>query len=203
MPDEERPDDATTEATAAGAATTDTTTTEAAGTTDAAATETTDGAALTEEQKRQAREAYERRQLQKKIDDLSKTVDGYKRRDEEARKAALTKEQQLEEEVKQLREQVEAERLEKLRAEIAAKFQLPPALAARIIGTDREAMEADAQELKQFVKRPAPSNVTAPAKGESGPARRFKRSELRDPAFFKANEKEIALAYKEGRIDPG
>ena len=139
------------------------------------------------------------RAIRKQLDDLRKENDGYKRRQEDERKAKLTEEQRLKEEHAAAIAEVEKLRGERMRDKIAAEFKLPDSLAARLIGTDEESLRADAEELAKLVARPKAGTNNNPANG-TGNKRVYKASELNDRKFYLANEKDIMAAYQEGRI---
>jgi hypothetical protein len=96
--------------------------------------------------KERNRAGYERRLLEKQLEALRRENEGYKRRADEERKAKLTEEQRIKEERDQLQAEVDRLRVERMQAQVAAEFRLPTTLAARLIGTDEEAMRADASE---------------------------------------------------------
>lgn len=152
--------------------------------------------------KERARQGFEQRQAAKRLKALEDELAGYKRRDEDARKAKLTEEQRLKEETDNLRQENERLKTERLQTKVAAEFKLPPALAARLIGSDEEALRADAAELAKLLPKPKAGTVTDPVNGTNGKPV-FKRSQLRDPEFYRANEAAIKLAAREGRIVNG
>jgi hypothetical protein len=151
--------------------------------------------------KDQSRAAYEMRQIRKQLEDLRKENEGYKRRDEEARKAKLTQEQRLQEERDAAIAERDTLRMENLRNRVAAEFKLPAAMAARLIGTDEESLRADAEELQKLLPKPRVGSPTDPPRG-GGAARIYKRSELRaDPRL--AASPEVKQAALEGRVIDG
>ena len=117
--------------------------------------------------KERNRAGYEQRQTKKQLEELQKELDGYKRRDEEARKAKLTEQQRLKEEADQLRADNERLRTERLQQKIAAEFNLPASLAVRLIGTDEDALRADAADLAKLLPRPKAGTGTNPASDQS------------------------------------
>ena len=148
--------------------------------------------------KDQARNAYDARQAAKRADDLQKELDGYKRREEDARKATLSKEQALQEDRDKLATENEKLRAEKLRDKIAAEFKLPPVLAARLIGSDEESLRADAEEVAKLIPKPVAGSPTNPVR-EQGSARIYTREELRTNPKLAASA-EVRQAASEGRI---
>ena len=67
------------------------------------------------------RKGYEQRQEKKRLEDLTRELEGYKRREEEARKATLTETQRLKEELDQIKAERERETAQRLREKVAAK----------------------------------------------------------------------------------
>lgn len=57
--------------------------------------------------------------------------------------------------------QIASARLETVRERVAAKHKLPPALAARLQGSDEASLEADAKELAKLVVVRAPNTETS------------------------------------------
>ena len=112
-----------------------------------------------------------------------------------------TEAQKLQEERDALKAERDALALENLRRDVADAKGLTAAQARRLIGSSREEMEADADDLlATFPKaRPAFGSVGQGARGESA-ARVYTRSELNDHAFFQENKADILRAVKEGRI---
>lgn len=152
-----------------------------------------------------AREGYEARKSKERIqlDELTAELAGYKRRDEEARKAELTKEALLQEERDRAVEESTRLKRQITQAQIGAELKLPRTLWDRITGSDDAAMRADAEELAKIVARPRAGSVTDPGKETSGGSVTFKRSQIADRAFYLANEKAIQEAYRDGRITEG
>jgi len=91
---------------------------------------------------------------------------------EEQRLADEKKFQELAEkrakELDTIKAELAAERLTRLRGEVAAAAGLPATLAERLRGTSKEELEADAKELKKLI--PATATATAPG-APSGPNR--------------------------------
>lgn len=65
--------------------------------------------------------------------------------------------ERLQEQIQQLQADAAAERLGRLRLEVATEAALPPELAARLNGTTREELAADAAALKALI--PAPEST--------------------------------------------
>lgn len=76
-----------------------------------------------------------------------------------------------------------------LRAKVAARHTLPEALAARLVGDDEAALEADAKELAKLVKPPAAADteVGAGSGKRTGPADK--------PADAKAGERTTHYSF--------
>jgi len=68
-----------------------------------------------------------------------------------------------------------------LRDEVAAKFGIPSSQAHRLIGTNRDELEADAREL-----------VSVPLG--------FDPSRLRDHQYYLEHRAEVDAAWREGRL---
>lgn len=109
--------------------------------------------------------------------------------------------QKLQEERDALRAERDALALQSLRREVADEKGLTPAQARRLIGTTREEMEADADDLIAAFPKPKPAfgSVGQGARTDAA-ARVYKQAELNDHAFFLAHKDDILAAYREGRI---
>lgn len=109
--------------------------------------------------------------------------------------------QKLQEERDALKFELENLSLQALRREVADEKGLTLAQAKRLIGTTREEMEADADDLlATFPKtKPVFGDVGQGPRGESAP-RIYSRDELNNFAFYQKNKEDILLAQKEGRI---
>lgn len=150
--------------------------------------------------KQESRTAFDAREARKQAEALRKELDGYKRREEDARKAALTETQLLKEQNDELMAKFARMEAREMQTRIAAEFQLPAALAARLIGTDEDALRADAQELQSLLPPRKVGSATDPARDASAPkARIYTRAELAaNPAL--ARSAEVRQAAAEGRI---
>lgn len=146
--------------------------------------------------------AYEARKARERATALEKELDGYKRRDEDARKSKLTEDQRLKEERDELARENAQLKAERLQSKIAAEFKLPPALAARLIGTDEDSLRADAEELVKFVPRTKVGSPTDPVREDGGKPRIYTRSELQANPKLAASA-EVAQAAREGRVIAG
>lgn len=110
--------------------------------------------------------------------------------------------QKLQEERDALRAERDSLTLEQLRREVAEEKGLTIAQARRLVGTTREELEADADEvIATFPIKSAPKfgDVGQGQRGESA-QRVYTQSELNDFTFFQKNKEDILLALKEGRI---
>lgn len=88
-----------------------------------------------------------------------------RRKQEEADLAAQQKWQELaerrEKEANDFKAQLEAERVNNLRARIALEMRLPPALAARLQGATEDEIRNDAQQLAALIQQPQQEQQTA------------------------------------------
>ena len=92
--------------------------------------------------------------------------------------------------------------LEALRREVADEKGLTPAQARRLVGTTREELEADADDvLAAFPIKSAPKfgAVGQGVRTESA-QRVYTLAEIQDHQFFLKNKDDILLAQREGRI---
>lgn len=112
-----------------------------------------------------------------------------------------TDSQKIQEERDALRTERDSLTLQSLRRDVAEEKGLTPAQARRLVGTSREEMEADADDLLETFPKTKPGfgTVGQGARGESA-QRIYKASELNDHAFFVANKADILAAQREGRI---
>jgi hypothetical protein len=94
----------------------------------------------------------------KKLEDLQKT----------AQEEELKKTQQWEQLAKQREEELKAEKINRLRLEVASKKGLPVELAARLQGDTLEALEKDAEGLLPLLKPKAPGVPPPGPKGSAG-----------------------------------
>lgn len=109
--------------------------------------------------------------------------------------------QKLIEERDLLKSELENLSQEAVRRDVAEEKGLTLAQARRLIGTTREELEADADELiATFPKsKPVFGDVGQGVRGDAAP-RIYSRSELNNFSFFQKNKADILLAEKEGRI---
>jgi len=149
------------------------------------------------------RKGFEQRQEKKRLEDLTRELEGYKRREEEARKATLTETQRLKEELDAIKAERERETMQRLKEKVAAKFKLPDVFVNRLVGSDETSLEADAEEISKQLPRQRVGVTSDPVKETTSPSRTYKESQLSDRAFYKAHEADILKAYREGRIVRG
>jgi protoporphyrinogen oxidase len=114
-----------------------------------------------------------------------------------------TEAQRLQEERDALKAERDQLAFEQMRREVAEEKGLTPAQARRLVGTTREELEADADDVIQtFPVKTAPKvigDVGQGARMESG-QRVYTTKELSDFAFYTKNKEDILLAQREGRI---
>jgi hypothetical protein len=111
-------------------------------------------------------------------------------------------EQKLQEERDALKAERDALYLDNLRREVADEKGLTPAQARRLVGSTRDELEADADDvLEAFpVKaKPVYGDVGQGSRSESA-QRVYTQAELNDFAFFQEHKADILLAQREGRI---
>ena len=93
--------------------------------------------------------------------------------------------------------------LEQMRREVAEEKGLTPAQARRLVGSTREELEADADDvLAAFPVAPAKPTFGDVGQGPRGESaqRIYTQSELNDFTFYQKNKEDILLALAEGRI---
>ena len=93
--------------------------------------------------------------------------------------------------------------LEQMRREVADEKGLTPAQARRLVGTTREELEADADDVLAAFPITAPKpkfgDVGQGVRTESA-QRVYSLAEITDHQFFLKNKDDILLAQREGRI---
>jgi len=113
-----------------------------------------------------------------------------------------TEAQRLQEERDALKAERDSLQQAQLRREVADEKGLTPAQARRLVGSTREELEADAEDIiASFPVKTAPKfgDVGQGTRGESA-QRIYTRSEISDFTFYQKNKEDILLAAKEGRI---
>ena len=111
--------------------------------------------------------------------------------------------QKLQEERDSLLAERDSLRSETLRREVADAKGLTPAQARRLVGTTREELEADADDvLEVFPTKAAKPEFADLRQGHQmdGNPRIYRQSELNDHTFWKANKADILAAINEGRV---
>jgi hypothetical protein len=148
------------------------------------------------------RAGYDQRKQQTLMDQLVRENEGYKRREDEARRATLSEVQRLTEERDGLRAERDRESAQRLRERVAREYRLPEAFSSRLVGTDEEALRADAEELAKLLPRQKVGSVSDPVRETTTSGRTYRTSDISDRAFFLAHKADIELAGREGRITP-
>ena len=113
-----------------------------------------------------------------------------------------TAEQKLQEERDSLKAERDALYLDNLRREVADEKGLTPAQARRLVGSTREELESDAEDVLAtfpIKAKPVFGDVGQGNRGESA-QRVYTQAELNDFAFFQEHKADILLAQREGRI---
>ena len=113
-----------------------------------------------------------------------------------------TAEQKLQEERDALKAERDALYLDNLRREVADEKGLTPAQARRLVGSTREELEADADDVLEtfpIKSKPVFGDVGQGNRSESA-QRVYTQAELNDFAFFQEHKADILLAQREGRI---
>jgi hypothetical protein len=119
-----------------------------------------DGAESTEE--KPAEESVPAEVLRKKLTDANAEAANYrtKLRETEAKLSAAKTVEEFEAATSELRGQIEALERTILLNNVAAKYELPPALAKRLSGTTEAELEADAKELQKLVAPATPESLS-------------------------------------------
>ena len=111
--------------------------------------------------------------------------------------------QKLQEERDALKSERDLLNLEQLRREVADEKGLTLAQARRLVGTTREELESDADEiLEAFPVKAAPKVFGDVGQGvrQDSAQRVYTTAELNDFAFYQEHKADILLAQREGRI---
>jgi hypothetical protein len=110
--------------------------------------------------------------------------------------------QRLQEERDALKAERDLLHMENLRREVADEKGLTPAQARRLVGSTREELEADADDvIATFPVKAKPvfGDVGQGSRGESS-QRVYTTAEINDFGFFQTHKDDILLAQREGRI---
>jgi len=117
--------------------------------------------------------------------------------------------QKLQEERDALKAERDNLQMAQLRREVADEKGLTPAQAKRLVGTTRDELESDADDIiTTFPAQPAPpvkpkfGDVGQGPRAESG-QRIYTESQLKDFAFYTKHKEDILLAQRENRIVAG
>ncbi|MFJ6183760.1 hypothetical protein [Streptomyces sp. NPDC092295] len=108
--------------------------------------------------------------LRKKLTDANAEAANYrtKLRETEAKLSSAKSVEEFEAATADLRGQIEALERQLLVGNVAAKFELPPALAKRLTGATEAELEADAKELQKLVAPTAPESLSGGLSPDSG-----------------------------------
>ncbi|ATI18873.1 scaffolding protein [Streptomyces phage Janus] len=125
---------------------------------------TPDEGATTEEstEEKPAEETVPPEVLRKKLTDANAEAANYrtKLRETEAKLSSAKTLEEFEAATSELRGQIEALERQILLNDVAAKYELPPALAKRLTGTTAEELDADAKELQKLVAPSQPESLS-------------------------------------------
>ena len=113
-----------------------------------------------------------------------------------------TEAQRILEERDALKAERDALHMEQLRREVAEEHGLTAAQAKRLVGTTREELEADAEDVISafpIKAKPVFGDVGQGSRGNSA-QRVYSRAEISNFAFFEEHKADILLAQREGRI---
>lgn len=113
-----------------------------------------------------------------------------------------TEAQKLQEERDALKAERDGLYFENLRREVADEKGLTPAQARRLVGSTREELEADADDVIAtfpIKKTPVFGDVGQGSRTDSA-QRVYTTQEINDHTFFSKHKDDILAAYKEGRI---
>jgi hypothetical protein len=141
---------------------------------------------------------FAEKRLSDKIAKLQAENDAYKAREQQRAKDEMTEIERANTEREEWKSKAET----LLRKAVAAEFQLPPVLAARLVGSDEESLRADATELAKLVTKKAVGSSTNAARDTTGgqSTSTYKLSDAqKNPAI--TNTPEFRQALKEGRVD--
>lgn len=136
----------------------------------------------------------------KEVNDRLRALEEAQSQAETTRKAQeeakLLEQKEFETLANQYKTELEQERLNRLRLEIASKAGLPVEFAARLQGADETALQADAEALKGFLKPSTPGVPPGPTRSE---VVTFSREQMSDPEWVLKHEKEILAAAQAAR----
>jgi hypothetical protein len=117
--------------------------------------------------------------------------------DKAANEKRLTDEKKWEELATSKDNELKAERVSRLRLEVAMKKGLPPELAARLTGETQEQLEKDADALLPLLKARSPG--VPPGGGDGLPPKTFDLSKM-TPEEIRKNRPAIFQAGQEGHL---
>jgi hypothetical protein len=143
-----------------------------------------------------AKERAAARAAEKKVKEYEARIKEFEDRDK-------TESQRLQEERDALKAERDNLHLENLRRDVAEEKGLTPAQARRLVGTTREELESDADDVIATFpvkKAPAFGDVGQGVRVESGKPIYSASRDLSRFDFYQANKADILLAQREGRI---
>lgn len=132
---------------------------------------------------------YERfAEVNKRANELAARLDELEKGRKAAEDQALADQSKWKELAEKREQELNAERMARLRLNAALKAGLPAEFAGRLMGSTEEELMADAQTLLPLVR---PSTPGAPPAGTRTPPASFTADQLRDPEFVRKNKAEI------------
>lgn len=115
-----------------------------------------------------------------------------------------TEAQRLQEERDALKAERDQLALDTMRREVADEKGLTPAQARRLVGSTRDELEADAEDILEHFPVKAAQKVFGDVgqgqRGAESAQRIYTVAELNDFAFYQEHKEDILLAQREGRI---
>lgn len=132
---------------------------------------------------------YERfTEVNKRAGELAARLEALEKQQKDAETQAMSEQGKWKELAEQRTAELEKERLERIRLNVALKTGLPAEFAGRLMGKTEEELTADAATLLPLVRPQTPGNPPAPSRA---PTTAFTAEQLRDPAFVRKNKAEI------------
>lgn len=129
-------------------------------------------------------------------------------KEEERKKADMTEAERYKQEAETLKAELARERVGRMRLQVAAEYNLPEALANRLVGETLEDMKADAEQLAKLLPKPKkenpalnPTDIGDGKKGETDAQKRAriynKGADLFDTEAIKRNGGGVFFNSKE------
>lgn len=118
------------------------------------------------------------RKMEKEWKRERKELEDLRVKDEERKKAEMTEAEKYKLEAEEAKAELARERVGRMRLQVAAKYNLPEALANRLQGDTLELMEADAEQLAKLLPKPkkepalSPNDIGDGQKGETDAQKR-------------------------------